>query len=557
MTHDARPGRWKKFLYDASRSQGFLWKFALGVILLGAAIGYVTSHLKPSGPDKFRERILAIAGVPLEEPDPRPRGEPDPAVALGAGIDAKIPIAVFAALMDQLDDPAIRFVHVMRAIPRIAPLIVKADHERLRVTLARRFSPAEAELAVSYLAAWDEADREGLARLKALAETPAVARFTHYAIGRIESQRQNHRAAFDHFQKEGERPEAYESRYMAMRALIQAEDFARLATLQNDPGYKDLFSPRVRLAIAIGNRDWRGIAKWVPITQLESYAPGILIMTLIAGLAWAFFLGHLGELPGIFSKAAALCACAFGLGVLSTTATLYLVVLEDNILKFSSGDDLFRTLAYNIGGVGAREELSKLLLFVPLLPFLIKRDDDLEALIAASFVGLGFAIEENGNYFTMSEATSAPGRFLSANFFHIALTGVNGLALFRACTRGAAGMNEFLFILPLTIVVHGLYDAFLDLPKLDDTGVLAGIVLIGFSVFYFRRVHELRSNRRMIIGLTGSFVLGISVLAAAMIVFQMVNLGPSAGASAIVMELLGSAILLFMFFREFNEPLTP
>jgi hypothetical protein len=550
MTQNSQSPRWQTFLSRASRSYGFLWKFALGTILLGAAAGYLVGYFYPSGPEKFRERILAAAGVSLEEPDPDRNvaaAAPDPSLMLGDGVDAKLPAAVVAAMLEQLTDPAIRFADVVRAIPRIAPLLNTVDHERVRAILSQRFSPAEAELAVRYLAAWNAADREALNRLKSLAAPgTTAARYTHYAIGRIEFERQNYRVAAEQFRKEGERPEAYESRFMAIRALIKAEDFATLRELRADPRYTDLFSPHVSLQIAIADRDWRGIAKWVPIAQFVPYAPGILAMTLIAGLAWAFFLGHLGEFPSLFSKTALLCACGLVLGVLSTTATLYLVIWEDEILKFSGGTDVFRTLAYNIGAVGAREEFSKLLLFVPLLPFLIKRDDDLEA-----------AIEENGNYFMMSEATSAPGRFLSANFFHIALTGVNGLALFRACTRGAAGINEFLFVLPLTVVAHGLYDAFLNLPQLDDTGFLASVVLIGFSIFYFRRVHELRSNARMTIGLTGSFVFGISVLAAAMIAFQMVNLGPGPGSSAIIMELLGSAVLLFMFFREFNEPLGP
>jgi RsiW-degrading membrane proteinase PrsW (M82 family) len=344
---------------------------------------------------------------------------------------------------------------------------------------------------------------------------------------------------------------------MAIQALRSAKDYEALAKLGDEPRYAELFTTGVRLDIAIGKRDWRAIAKWVPITQYETFERGVLIMTLITGIAWAFFLVHLGEMPRAFSMTAWLCLAGFVFGVLSTTATVYLVVLQDDILKFSAGEDAARTLAYYIGGVGAREELAKLLLFVPLLPMLIKRNDELEALLVASFVGLGFAVEENGSYFMMSEATSAPGRFLTANFFHIALTGMNGLALFRACTRGASGLNDFLFVFPLTVLAHGGYDALFELPQFDEGGYFSMVIFILFSAYYFRRAHELRGDVRMTISLTGSFVFGMSLLAAAMVVYQMTNLGAGAGAMVITTEILGSAILLFMFFRVFNEPLYP
>jgi len=203
-----------------------------------------------------------------------------------------------------------------------------------------------------------------------------------------------------------------------------------------------------------------------------------------------------------------------------------------------------------------REELSKLLLFLTLLPILIWRKDELEAVIAASFVGLGFAIEENCGYFMTSEASSAPARFLTANFFHIALTGMTGLALYRACTRGAAGINNFLLVFPICVLAHGAYDGLIDLPDSDIGGYAANLILVVFSAFYFSHVHPLRSNVRSTLGLTGAFVTSISLLAASVIAYEMINLGPAAGLTAIFPQILGSAILLFMFFREFNEPLT-
>jgi RsiW-degrading membrane proteinase PrsW (M82 family) len=380
--------------------------------------------------------------------------------------------------------------------------------------------------------------------------------FARFAVGSIELQRKHFQRAYELFRDEGKAPEAFEARYMAIQALIAAKDFSTLAEIKKAPEYARLFSSRAALHEAVDQRNWSAILRLVPLAQLESYTVATVLVTLSAGLAWAFFLAHLGELPRLFSATSALWLLGFLLGAVSTVVTVYLVILQDDIWHFSPGEDLYRSLAYHLVGVGTREELSKLVFFAPLIPFLIKRDDEFEALIAACFVGLGFAIEENASYFLMSSGASAPGRFLTANFFHIALTGLNGLALYRACTRGWAGVNELLFVLPITIMVHGAYDALLGARELDGSGYLATIVYILFSMYFFRRVHEWRSNVRMTISLTGAFVIGISFLAAVMIAFQMAQLGASAGMAAMFGELLSSGILLFMFFREFNEPLT-
>jgi RsiW-degrading membrane proteinase PrsW (M82 family) len=206
--------------------------------------------------------------------------------------------------------------------------------------------------------------------------------------------------------------------------------------------------------------------------------------------------------------------------------------------------------------VGLREELCKLLLFLPLLPILIRRGNELEAVIVACFVGLGFAIEENVNYFMNSDATDVTGRFLSANFFHIALTGMNGLALFRAVMRERGGLNDFLYVFPLTVLAHGIYDGLIDLHGTDLSGYLHMTVYVVFSMFFFNRVSRLRSNTRMTIGLTGAFVFAVSLVIGTVVVYQMSNLGAHAAVSVVVPEILGSAAVVFMFFREFNEQLS-
>ena len=543
MNQPVHQGGWRRYAARAFRRRSFLWKFALGTLLIGGGAGYGISKVQPSGPDKLGERVLALSGASLQKEDPDHPIE---------GNETQDISPAFAAEIRPAD---IDFSDVLHALPTLAPHATPAAREAMRASLRERFSPEEADLAFDYLAAWVNFGGGEQERLEARADRPDAPRFANYVTGRIELRRKNYQRAYERFHQEGERESAGESRYMAVHALLEAKDFIALARLTANPRYGRYVSPYVRLQIAIGRQDWRGILDGVPRAQIASYEANLVIVTAIVGLAWTFFLGHLGELPGVFSKASLLCLCAIGLGALSTVPTVYLVIWEEDIHHFVAGADPAHIFAYNIGGVAAREELCKLLFFLPLLPFLIRRANELEVLIVASFVGLGFAIEENCSYFMMSEATSAPGRFLTANFFHIALTGMNGLALSRVFTRGAAGLNEFLFILPVSILAHGSYDALLDLPGFEWGGYAATAVYAGFAMFYFKQVHPLRGNVRMTIGLTGAFIVCSSLMAATVIGFVMIDLGPAAGLAAILPELLGNAVLLFLFFREFDEKL--
>ena len=546
MNHLTPANGWKRSLYFASRSRRFLWIAAIAALLAGVAIGCLGSVIRPSEPAKLGERILARASG-VQDKNVANQFEDEPTLAFRDLAPA------FEREVSQKD---VSFFDVLRAIPTLAPHVAPAEQEPIRAVLQKRFSPAEAGLAADFLAAWKPADDHALDRLKARADHPDAPRFANYVVGCVEMKRQDYPAAYARFHKEGERDPAIESRDLAVQALVAGDDFATLTALKKDPRYQRSFPPAVSLKTAIGSRDWRGILKWLPLTELDSFQTGIVIVALIAGLAWAFVLVQLGEAPGLFSTPSLLCLVALACGALSTLPTGYLVILEEDFLHFTGGADFYHVIAYNVGGVGVREELCKLLLFLPLLPFLLKRGDEFEALIVASFVGLGFAIEENCGYFAMSEAASAPGRFLSANFFHVALTGVNGLAVFRLCTRGVAGLNEFLFAFPLTILAHGAYDALFELPGVEGGDYFAMAVYVAFSAYYFGLVRQLRNAVRTTISLTGAFVGGIAVVAGSAIAYAIIVLGPIAGLTAVFPALLGNAILLFMFFREFDEPLS-
>jgi protease PrsW len=536
--------RWKRSLEYASRSRRFLWTLALLIIAAGVATGWLLHRLRPAPPEQLAERIMASVVVSATDYGSRP----DELTGL-----------FLKAFADELAEPLISFAEVVHALPKLAPLLV-TDEAKAGEILSSRFSPEQAELAKTFitLSASDPARRApALERLKNLAEGEPAPRFSNELAGHIESREGRYASAYRHFKKEGERPEAVRSREWAVNALISGKDFAGLSRLSHDPAYASLITARRHLQVAILMKDWRAILAWVPAAQITLFQGEPLVLALIAGFAWAFLLFHLGENRRFLSGGTLLCVIGFLLGVVSTTPTIYAVIWQDDFLQFSAGDNAFRILAYNIGGVGVREELCKLLLFIPLIPVLLKRGDEREVLMVASFVGLGFAIEENGNYLLGSQGMAAPGRFLTANFLHLALTGMNGLALYRAFAHGVAGFNQFMTVLPLTILVHGLYNALPDIAELQDLGGYLSLTLyVVFSMFYFRQASGLRENVRMTISLTGAFVFGVAIVAAASIIAQISRLGPGPGLTLIVPELIGVGIFVLMFLRIFDEGLS-
>jgi RsiW-degrading membrane proteinase PrsW (M82 family) len=538
--------RWKKFLQHASRSRSFLWKLAIGFILSGVAIGSAIHSLRPSGPARLADRILSE--VLLHDPDSHDLAPSDPREH------------VLSAFEAELSDPALQFSHLVNALPQLAPLLV-LDTEKARSLLEKKFTPEEAALAADFIALHSsdpalKAPAEQ--RLRALAATNTPPRFVYHLIGVYEQLQGDATFAAGHFIEEGRHPDAVDSRQRAVQSLIDAQQFSKLdRLLREDTRYTDLVTATDRLEIAIAQKNWRAIFKQVPLSLISQQQAGLLGLTLITGLAWAFFLYHLGEVEKFFSSTTLLCFAGFILGVLSTTPTVYAVIWQDDFLHFAQTGNSLQILIYHVGGVGLREEVCKLLLFLPLLPFLLKRGDEREALLVASFVGLGFAIEENGGYFYGSQGVDGPGRFLTANFLHIVLTGMNGLALFRACAWGGRGINEFLTVFPLTVLVHGLYNGLDEVPELMEIGGYLSITLyVVSSTLYFNRAFELRENRRMTFSLTGAFILGLSIVAAAVLIEQITALGPAAGLTRIFPEFLGVSILVLMFTRVFNEGLS-
>src|SRR5262249_7274948 len=146
----------------------------------------------------------------------------------------------------------------------------------------------------------------------------------------------------------------------------------------------------------------------------------------------------------------------------SILPTVLLIAIEEAKLHLVETGDPTRDVLFFVFGVGLREEAAKLLLFLPLLPVLRRWGDKLDVLVCGAMVGLGFAAEENLNYLAQETLHSGLGRFLTANFFHMALTGTLASALDDFVSDREKNAAAFSRTALFVIAIHGGYDFLLS-----------------------------------------------------------------------------------------------
>ena len=221
-------GRLKKFLYHATRSRSFLWKVALGTLAGSIAVGFVLSRLPKREPHLFAGRVLARAGLSPEKPDP----ENVPTADLPQ-VEKIDPPNILTPFRDELTNPAVQFRDVLDAVPALAAYFQPGQLPAVREALKPRFAEQDAALILDYLAAWRTSDPEPYERLKAAGGSPAPLRYANYALGRVEMERKNFAAAYRAFRREAEHPEASESRWAAVNALVQIDPVAATPALEH------------------------------------------------------------------------------------------------------------------------------------------------------------------------------------------------------------------------------------------------------------------------------------------------------------------------------------
>ncbi len=450
--------------------------------------------------------------------------------------------ALVVAMSSEPDDAS----GPLRIPPAARPPSPEALEGPIDAVLAAPDLPAHEAL----LARWwrqilrNEPNEKDRAAVVAAADADPPLPWANHLLGREASQTDEDSSAAERFAREAT---AFDDRRgdatAACRQWIDDENWDRLATALASPRFARQVGADVRMDEALQRRDWRGAARWFFPSQYEGATIGIVLLAASSGLVWfgiCALIGQVAERPRV---RAPLYLAAFFLGVGSTYLTLAIAIVEQRLFAFTEKGEAIVDLIYFVVGVGLREELSKALLLLALIPIVTRWGRRREALACGALVGLGFAAEENLGYFHMGLST-ALSRFLTANFLHVSTTGLVAVAIDDAIRRRETRQGDLSRTLMLVVAAHGLYDFFLSK---DGSSFLSMFV---FILLARRFVGVLRSLPGREGPLLRWFLVGLALVAGASFVYASVLVGPQHAATSLLEGMLGVAIVTYVFVQE-------
>lgn len=383
----------------------------------------------------------------------------------------------------------------------------------------------------------------------AAAKREPPAPWTNHLLGREAERAGRHAEAAAFFEKEAltfeERRDDIDT---SLQIWASLGDWDTLRDRLSDPRIATIADSQLKYRLAVHDQDWKAAARWLPAIWMPRLFGTGLMMSAVTALAWAFFCARLGKLGARVRFRLPMFTLAFLLGVVSVAPTILLVAIEEAKLRLVETGDPVRDILFFVFGVGLREEASKLLLFLPLLPILRKWGDKLDVLVCGAMVGLGFAAEENLSYLAQANLHAGLGRFLTANFFHMALTGTLASALDDFVSdpeeHGAAFMRTSLFI----VAIHGLYDFLLSHEEFGGT-YFAMTAFVFLTKLFLEATFAAR--RRADRGITPlhAFVFAVSVVTGVSLAYATIAIGPRAAVLVMGGGLLGQAIIVYVFVR--------
>jgi RsiW-degrading membrane proteinase PrsW (M82 family) len=334
----------------------------------------------------------------------------------------------------------------------------------------------------------------------------------------------------------------------AIAIWMDTDDWAEVQREMSDARVLAAVGAETRQRFAQHERDWLAAVKWFAFGWRARLTLVSLAMSGTAALAWGFFCGRLGKLAEHPVRRLGFYVAAFVLGVLSVVPTVTLITLEEIKLRLVETGDAARDILFFVFGVGLREEASKLLMFAILLPALRRWGDKLDVLVGGAIVGLGFAAEENLGYLAGGDLHTGLGRFLTANFLHIAMTGVLATALDELVSDPEGHAAEFSRTALLVIGLHGAYDFLLSHEEFGGS-FMAMAVFVFLTRLFLTAVA--RARRRVDRGPSPlqAFVLAASAVTGVSAAYAMLAVGPLNAALAMAEGLLGEVIIFAMFVR--------
>lgn len=390
---------------------------------------------------------------------------------------------------------------------------------------------------------------KALQSLESMAEERPPRRFANTFLGDLHVWRGQDAQALPHFQTEAPFPEATHARAQVVRILLANNERDQLMALIKDPTY-ELNNTHSLRAIGVHFRDPWLILRSVFLHDYANVPWRVMPFIVFAGLVWMTIMIKICYVPSIRHPAVFLGLIGIPLGVLSTTLTLFAVVWQGEIWGFREDGTPLNDLLYFVSGVGLREEVAKLLCFLPLTPFLYRLRDPKAVLVSASCVGLGFAMQENFGYLGGGGGAGGISRFITANFLHLALTGYLGFAFCRFLYTPGREWERFLATFILVVLTHGIYDYLI----VSGGGLFAIFVFAFMAYHFFQLVQEHCPVSPQTVSPLGVFVIGCTLLMGLSLMTTATML-PSFRIVLVmvVSELVMVFPLLFLFINQFRN----
>jgi RsiW-degrading membrane proteinase PrsW (M82 family) len=378
-------------------------------------------------------------------------------------------------------------------------------------------------------------------------------RFANELVGDLHVHAKNNDAAIAYYEREAKHPAATTARQRLFQLLLEKRDTASAHRIADDPTIGPRLTAANRVMLAAGERRWFDILPLLPAMERDYFKPIPLALAGLAGLVWFVIALQAIQPKSLLCFRTVAPVLAVLAGMASIAPTLLTVLFEEEVWNLKPTGEFLDDLIYYVVGVGPREELCKLLLFLPFVPVLLARKSRLEMLMLAGCVGLGFAIEENLQYFAQSGPAIAFGRFLTANFFHTAATGIIGLAFCDWLMSPLRKLPQFIAKTLAVMLAHGCYDAFMAVTELAALALISTMSFMLLALFFFRTLRTLRDTTTDQISIAGTLIVGISVLNAAVLVCASMELGFEPALAALAFTAFSLIMITYMFYWQLGE----
>lgn len=393
------------------------------------------------------------------------------------------------------------------------------------------------------------------ARLMILAHQPQPVAWANAAVADLFRRHGDLERARDYMVRELQYHPTPAARAKLVETLARGGGFTLLAPFADDPKFAPHISSTLRVQLALHEHRWAEAARALVVVEREALRPLPLIAALVAGFAWFLIAVQAGQPRGMSSFRTVAPFFAMLLGVVASWPAHFISAWQEEIVGLRLTGEFLTDFTFYIGSVAPREELLKLLFVAPFLPWLLRRKSPLETLIVSGCVGLGFAIEGNLQSYQHAGPDGAFGRLLTANFFHLAATGMLGLALVDLIESRGRRIIGFLGTLVGIMTASAVYNTFMSVPGARWLSAASMLSFFVLSLVFFHELRLWRDHATDQLYLSATLVFALSLLTGAMLVCAATQLGFAEAVRALAFNAAGLVLIVAIFFRQLGRGL--